>query len=337
MDLESSVDAGECNPCGNYMYCCTHEEMNPRRRSTMEDVHRVVPYLAGSNEYSYFGVYDGHGGRHIVDFLEETLENNISTELQLPDEASVLERIRRAFLITDMQSKQLDIVTSGATAVVALLKTTCDETTGTVTAKDLYVANVGDSRAVIMVPNKVLGGSGAGGVTGNGDDTNATNGGGNTNESSAQNDSSGNQKKKSAKNYTAMRLTYDHRAEDEEEQDRITRAGGFINRGRVLGILAVTRSFGDHGMKDFVCADPYMTHTNLVERRGGVNNEEEVPLLILACDGVWDVLTDQEAGELILEHYFRIGAPFQDAGKLLVQEAIQRGSGDNVTAIVIFL
>ena len=134
-----------------------------------------------------------------------------------------------------------------------------------------------------------------------------------------------------------MRLTYDHRAEDEEEQDRITRAGGFINRGRVLGILAVTRSFGDHGMKDFVCADPYMTHTNLVERQGGVNNEEEVPLLILACDGVWDVLTDQEAGELILEHYFRIGAPFQDAGKLLVQEAIQRGSGDNVTAIVIFL
>ena len=313
VDVENGVEEGECNPCGNYLYCCTHEEMNPRRRSTMEDVHRVIPYLAGSNEYSYFGVYDGHGGRHIVDFLEETLESNISTELQLPDDASILERIRRAFLITDMQSKQLDIVTSGATAVVALLKTTRDETTGIMTAKDLYVANVGDSRAVIMVPNQIL------------------------NSSNNDNNDSQNPKKKNAKDYTAVRLTYDHRAEDEEEQDRISRAGGFINRGRVLGILAVTRSFGDHGMKDFVCADPYMTHTNLVERRGGANNQDEVPILILACDGVWDVLTDQEAGELILEHYFQIGKPFQDAGKLLVQEAIQRGSGDNVTAIVTFL
>ena len=56
--------------------------------------------------------------------------------------------------------------------------------------------------------------------------------------------------------YIAERLSYDHRVDDLKEQDRIKKAGGFITRNRVLGILAVTRSFGDHGMKEFVSADP---------------------------------------------------------------------------------
>lgn len=52
--------------------------------------------------------------------------------------------------------------------------------------------------------------------------------------------------------HKAIRLTYDHRAEDKDEQKRVMEAGGFVIRNRVLGILAVSRSFGDHGMKDYV-------------------------------------------------------------------------------------
>lgn len=83
----------------------------------------------------------GHGGRHIVDFLEQALEQNIARELKEPDEASVLDRLSRAFLITDMQSRKLDITTSGATAVVAVLKY---ERIADVSQRTLYVANVGD-------------------------------------------------------------------------------------------------------------------------------------------------------------------------------------------------
>jgi serine/threonine protein phosphatase PrpC len=39
--------------------------------------------------------------------------------------------------------------------------------------------------------------------------------------------------------------------------------------------------------------------------------------LILACDGVWDVLTDQEAADLLLEK-FHVSGPFESAAQLLV-------------------
>jgi hypothetical protein len=44
----------------NYKLAVAHGEMNPRRRSTMEDCHRVVPVLSDLSTVSYFGVYDGN-------------------------------------------------------------------------------------------------------------------------------------------------------------------------------------------------------------------------------------------------------------------------------------
>jgi protein phosphatase PTC1 len=83
-------------------------------------------------------------------------------------------------------------------------------------------------------------------------------------------------------------------------------------------------------MKDFVTADPYLSETRF-------SDYKECPLLILACDGVWDVMTDQEAVDFILEATKQHGGPFEGAAQMLVLTAIERGSADNITAIVIFL
>lgn len=265
----------------------------------MEDVHRIVPVLDSTDEnlknWSYLGIYDGHGGRQIADFLETSLEQTIVQELKLQDDATMEERLSRAFLITDMNSKKLNITTSGATAVCALLASSFESNT---TSRKLYVANVGDSRAVLV--SSLLPGDAA--------------------KVPPETESS----------YFATRLSFDHRAEDEQEQQRIKEAGGFITRNRVLGILAVSRSFGDHGMKDFVIACPHYSEVDLMDCG-------HCPLLILACDGVWDVLTDQEAADVLIEKYKKIGGPFDDAAELLVTLAIEKGSADNVTAIVVFL
>lgn len=199
---------------GNFTLAVAHEEMNSRRRNTMEDAHRILSTLHSDlPHFSFFGLYDGHGGRQIVSFLEEHLEKQLAEELMIQDEASIQEKITRAFLITDMKSRRLEITTSGATAVIALIQRFDNKRT-------LYIANVGDSRAVLVARSSY---GGQIGTTG----------------------------------YSAQRLSYDHRADDASEQKRISESGGFVTRNRVLGILAVSRSFGDHGMKDFVIGDAF--------------------------------------------------------------------------------
>lgn len=126
-------------------------------------------------------------------------------------------------------------------------------------------------------------------------------------------------------------MSQDHRLDDPREAERIEKAGGFLFKGRVLGVLAVTRSLGDHCMKDFVVACPYYNETKIDETEKNNNNFPTV--LILACDGLWDVIEDQEAVDLALS----FGGEKADAAQYLVEEALGRGSSDNVSVIVVWL
>ena len=53
----------------------------------------------------------------------------------------------------------------------------------------------------------------------------------------------------------------------------------------------------------------------------------------MACDGLWDVIEDQEAVDFVLE---RIEEK-ELVAKYLVEEALKRGSTDNITVSVAFL
>ncbi|CAM9875621.1 unnamed protein product, partial [Scytosiphon promiscuus] len=123
----------------------------------------------------------------------------------------------------------------------------------------------------------------------------------------------------------AERLTYDHKADDESEKERVSAAGGFVLRNRVLGILAVSRSFGNQGMKELVTAVPYVSETSL---------SPDCSFLILACDGVWDVFSDDDAVSYVTDAMERM-----DEAKIasaLLSESLARGSTDNITVVIVF-
>jgi serine/threonine protein phosphatase PrpC len=145
----------------------------------------------------------------------------------------------------------------------------------------------------------------------------------------------------------ATRLTKDHRPDDPDEIARIEQAGGFMFKGRVVGVLAITRSLGDHCMKSFVIGEPYCSETCIrleeEERQTGEEKQEhdtvsttQPSFLICACDGLWDVFQDQEAVDFVKQYQLH----YQDREKVaefLVHEAVRKGSTDNVSVIVAWL
>ncbi|KAJ2001199.1 phosphatase 2C [Coemansia thaxteri] len=119
----------------------------------------------------------------------------------------------------------------------------------------------------------------------------------------------------------AVRLTYDHKGDDANECARISESGGYVFNGRVNGILAVTRALGDSSLKQYVIGNPFTTETPL---------SDADDLLILACDGLWDVCSDQEAVDLVRS----TDCDPAHASQMLLDHALASESMDNITTMV---
>lgn len=128
--------------------------------------------------------------------------------------------------------------------------------------------------------------------------------------------------------------TEDHKPTSQEEKDRICNAGGFVLRGRVMATLAVSRALGDHQFKDqdlpwaeqMVSSVPTVT---FIDR-----NIARDDFLLMACDGVWDVMTNESAIKFALAGLETGASPAEVAARLIAF-ALKRGSTDNLSVIII--
>eukprot|EP01121_Diplochlamys_sp_Union-15-3_P003894 TRINITY_DN1383_c0_g1_i4.p1 TRINITY_DN1383_c0_g1~~TRINITY_DN1383_c0_g1_i4.p1 ORF type:complete len:175 (+),score=17.91 TRINITY_DN1383_c0_g1_i4:429-953(+) len=125
----------------------------------------------------------------------------------------------------------------------------------------------------------------------------------------------------------AFRLSLDHKPDNPSEIKRINAVGGTVFDHRVGGVLAVSRAIGDWFLHPSVIADPFVNKLDLTD------NDE---FLIIACDGVWDVLEDEEAVSFVSFGLDK-GSSAQECADMLKDISLRKGSTDNISAIVIDL
>jgi protein phosphatase 2C len=297
------------------------------RRPEMEDAFAVVPcflqnlpinghvldgtiHNLSSLNAHFVGVYDGHGGSQVADYCRERIHMALADEIK-NGKSSVSddwqEKWREAFTnCFQLVDDEVGGVENGRNPTGSEPKlVVAPETVGStavvalVSPTHIIVANSGDSRAVLC------------------------------------------------RGKTAVPLSVDHKPDREDEYARIEAAGGKVINwmgSRVCGVLAMSRSIGDRYLKPSIIPDPELTFSPRVR-------EDEC--LILASDGLWDVISNEEVCEvarrrILLWHRKNGENPLtnqgegpdpasQAAAEYLSKLAIQKGSKDNISVIVVDL
>ncbi|KAL1206688.1 putative protein phosphatase 2C 76 [Cardamine amara subsp. amara] len=122
----------------------------------------------------------------------------------------------------------------------------------------------------------------------------------------------------------AIALSDDHKPNRSDERKRIESAGGVImwaGTWRVGGVLAMSRAFGNRMLKQFVVAEPEIQDLEI---------DHEAEFLVLASDGLWDVVPNEDTVSLAQSE-----EKPEAAARKLTDTAFSRGSADNITCIVV--
>lgn len=265
-----------------------------------------------------FAVMDGHSGSLCVDALMEWLPRNLqkclSTKAVL-NEDNLRMAVTEMCVLTDDQflskARKREVL-DGSTMLMCLI---FHDESRTITgeggmrikgAPRLLIANLGDSRAVLC--------------------------------------------RTQGDHLSAVRLSDDHKPGRADERRRIEAKGGVVDMQGVWRVftpgpanfggrsllwgLAVSRAFGDILMKEpqrYGCAGATgELITAMPEIHVYDLHATEDRFLIIACDGIWDVLGDDDAVSVCIDH-----RSADLAAHALVRRAFEIGSDDNLTALVI--
>nr|CAC09510.2 H0711G06.16 [Oryza sativa]CAH67547.1 H0311C03.1 [Oryza sativa] len=292
-------------------------------RSTMEDAHATIENLDAPTNTSFFGVYDGHGGSAVARYCANHLHNKV---LEQEDFSSNLANaLRQSFFRMDEMlrnqaaSKELTEYGSGneywRTAGRSWLRCApCVQ--GPVYCGPLAE---GCTACVVLIRNTQI-------VVGNAGDARCV----------------------ISRNGQAIALSNDHKPNFPEETQRIVAAGGSVSfsRGshRVNNGIAVSRAIGIAYM--FVGGDlSYKNNKKLRPEQQLLTCSPEIradqltddtEFLVIACDGVWDVLANQAVVDFVRLH-LNNGVELSVICESLLQEAITRDppSTDNMSVILV--
>ncbi|AYV79236.1 MAG: serine/threonine protein phosphatase [Faunusvirus sp.] len=249
------------------------------KRPTNEDQHDIIENMngadAGKKRFNFYGLYDGHGGKEVSDYIKKNLSAYFirSDTKYSPSDNKYAKYIKKVY--NHIQNKlvndnKLISTHTGSTALTVMISN-----------NKIYVVNLGDSRTVLC--NKYC---------------------------------------------IAVPLTKDHKPNMYYERSRIIAGGGEIvpdgGDWRVCG-LSVSRAFGDVDAKGFVIQDPDVYKYEI---------QKKDKFIIMGCDGLWDVLSNQDAVDFVVEKMDT--APKNNVAKQLGEFAIKSGSTDNITVIIIF-
>ncbi|KAI1346608.1 phosphatase 2C-like domain-containing protein [Xylaria sp. FL0043] len=336
------------------------EDRNKKCRRTMEDTHAFLynflptpaPLLAGESadqnaksqssaedndtqaeptsqdmietDNGYFAIFDGHAGTFAADWCGKKLHLVLEDIIRRNPNAPIPELLDQTFTSVDAQLEKLPLKNSGCTAAIAVLRWE-DRVPSSISAtgsQAIAPAAAVASKTSDSSKPKDSKSEDDGNTIAIPESTHARLKGTATRQRVLYTANVGDARIILCRAGKALRLSYDHKGSDENEGKRIANAGGLILNNRVNGVLAVTRALGDTYMKDLVTGHPYTTET--------VIQPEVDEFIIIACDGLWDVCSDQEAVDLIRDKPDPVAA-----SKILVDHALARFSTDNLSCMII--
>ncbi|KAI1094393.1 PP2C-domain-containing protein [Rostrohypoxylon terebratum] len=336
------------------------EDRNKKCRRTMEDTHaflynflhtpapQLIPDCANKSQKSqkstseegdrqsesgsqemvetdngYFAIFDGHAGTFAADWCGKKLHLILEETIRRNPNVPIPELLDQTFTSVDAQLEMLPLKNSGCTAAIAVLRWE-DRVPSSSSATGSQAIAPAAAAATKAEASKVKDGKSESANTNNviPESAHARLKSAAVRQRVLYTANVGDARIILCRAGKALRLSYDHKGSDENEGKRIANAGGLILNNRVNGVLAVTRALGDTYMKDLVTGHPYTTET--------VIQPEVDEFIIIACDGLWDVCSDQDAVDLIRDEQNPV-----TASKKLVDHALARFSTDNLSCMIV--